>query len=66
MVMRTGTGIFSSYNPAIFKGLESDVIMLVIGNNLKDSQIPNVFYVQGSRAKHALYIYKRDALKDAC
>jgi len=50
----------------IFKGLESDVVMLLLGNDLEDSEIPNIFYVQGSRAKHALYIYRRDALKDAC
>jgi len=44
----------------IFKGLEANVVLLVLGPNLAEKDVPNAIYVQGSRAKHALYVYKRE------
>jgi superfamily I DNA and RNA helicase len=43
----------------IFKGLEADVIFVLLGDGIPAADIPNALYVQGSRAKHALYIYRR-------
>jgi hypothetical protein len=43
-----------------FKGLEADVILLVLGDKLQAEDIPKDLYVQGSRAKHLLYIYRRE------
>src|SRR5262249_34672048 len=66
---------FTRYDPAarciyystieIFKGLESDVILLVLGNQMDSAEIPKALYIQGSRAKHLLYVYRRksDALE---
>jgi superfamily I DNA and RNA helicase len=45
----------------IFKGLEADVILLVLGNNLGSKERAEALYVQGSRAKHLLYVYRRGA-----
>lgn len=44
----------------IFKGLEADVVLLVLGPNLSAQEQAKALYVQGSRAKHLLYIYRRD------
>jgi hypothetical protein len=44
----------------IFKGLEADVVLLILESGLsKDAQAKAV-YTQGSRAKHLLYVYRRD------
>lgn len=43
----------------IFKGLEADVVFVVLSDRLAEDQIAKAIYVQGSRAKHALYIYRR-------
>ena len=43
----------------IFKGLEADVIFLVLGGVLDIEALPRSIYVQASRAKHLLYIYDR-------
>ena len=45
----------------IFKGLEADIIFIICGG--KNAAIPDNkrLYVQGSRAKHVLYIYQRAA-----
>lgn len=44
----------------IFKGLEADVILLVLKSNLTVEEQANALYVQGSRAKHLLYVYHRE------
>lgn len=44
----------------IFKGLEADVVLLVLGNNLSSEEQAKALYIQGSRAKHLLYVYRRD------
>lgn len=43
----------------IFKGLEADVVFVLLGERIGEKEIPNALYVQGSRAKHALFIYRR-------
>ncbi len=43
----------------VFKGLEADVVLLSL-RNVEPSKIPQALYVQGSRAKHLLYIYRPD------
>lgn len=43
----------------IFKGLEADVVLLVLGSTLGAEQLSKALYVQGSRAKHLLYVYQR-------
>ena len=43
----------------IFKGLEADVVLLVFGPNLSVQEQAKALYVQGSRAKHLLYVYRR-------
>lgn len=43
----------------IFKGLEADVVLLVLGNGLPSDRLANSLYVQGSRAKHLLHVYRR-------
>ncbi len=43
----------------IFKGLEADVVFLLLGDGFETSEIPKALYVQGSRAKHLLYVYRR-------
>jgi len=43
----------------IFKGLEADVVLVSLGSKLTAGDLPNALYVQGSRAKHVLYIYRR-------
>lgn len=45
----------------IFKGLEADVVLLALGAATSTLDIPRTLYVQGSRAKHLLYVYKRPA-----
>jgi hypothetical protein len=47
----------------IFKGLEADVIFLVLGDALDTESLPQSIYVQASRAKHLLYIYDRETRK---
>ena len=44
---------------SIFKGLEAEVVLLVLGPGLSDEAMARAIYVQGSRAKHVLYIYRR-------
>lgn len=41
----------------IFKGLESDVILLCLGG-VSTAELPRALYVRGSRAKHLLHIYQ--------
>lgn len=42
-----------------FKGMEANVVLVVLGSNINESDIPAALYVQGSRAVHALYVYRR-------
>lgn len=59
---------YTGYNPNadcvyystidIFKGLEADVVFVVLGATVKSDEIPKTLYVQGSRARHLLYIYR--------
>ena len=44
----------------IFKGLEADVVFVLLGDS-EGSEVANKLYVQGSRAKHVLYVYRRAA-----
>lgn len=41
----------------IFKGLEADVVLLVLGKGLSSRELSKSIYVRGSRAKHLLYVY---------
>src|SRR5262249_12370785 len=43
----------------IFKGLEADIVLLVLGDRYAPEELANAIYVQGSRAKHVLYVYRR-------
>ena len=43
----------------IFKGLEADIVLLALGAATSVLDIPRALYVQGSRAKHLLYVYHR-------
>jgi hypothetical protein len=43
----------------IFKGLESDVVMLADTHLMKDSEFKKRLYVEASRAKHSLYVYEK-------
>lgn len=43
----------------IFKGLEADVVFLIVGDRISALEMPKALYVQGSRAKHLLYVYRR-------
>ena len=43
----------------IFKGLESDVVLLADTHLLDDNEIQKKIYVEASRAKHRLYVYER-------
>jgi hypothetical protein len=43
----------------IFKGLEADVSLVILGDTVSPVSLPNRLYVEGSRAKHVLYVYKR-------
>ena len=43
----------------IFKGLEADVVLLVQGKKRSSEEEAKALYVQGSRAKHLLYVYRR-------
>jgi hypothetical protein len=44
----------------IFKGLESDVVLLTDMHLINDSEYKKRLYVEASRAKHSLYIYKKE------
>jgi hypothetical protein len=44
----------------IFKGLEADVVFVLLGTRFQGDEAAKAFYVQGSRAKHALYVYQRE------
>lgn len=44
----------------IFKGLEADIVFLLLGSALDLAACRQAIYVQGSRAKHLLYIYRRE------
>jgi hypothetical protein len=44
----------------IFKGLEADVVFVVLGDSVPPADVPKALYVEGSRAKHVLYVYTRD------
>lgn len=46
-------------NIEIFKGLEADIVFVLLGDQINDAELANTLYVQGSRAKHALYLYRR-------
>jgi len=62
---------YAEYNPQakqiyyatieIFKGLEADVVLLVLGKDLSSEELAKSIYVQGSRAKHLLHVYQREA-----
>jgi hypothetical protein len=43
----------------IFKGLEADVVMVLLGDAVASTDLSRTLYVEGSRAKHVLYIYAR-------
>ena len=43
----------------IFKGLESDVVMLADTQLIKDEEMKKKVYVEASRAKHRLYVYEK-------
>jgi hypothetical protein len=43
----------------IFKGLEADVVLVSLGG-ISETDLPRAVYVRGSRAKHLLYIYRRE------
>ena len=43
----------------IFKGLEAAVVFVLLGDRFKDTELPKILYVEGSRAKHLLYVYRR-------
>lgn len=45
----------------IFKGLEADVVLLLLRNNLSSEDHAKALYVEGSRARHLLYVYERTA-----
>lgn len=45
----------------IFKGLEADVVFVLLGDEVKDIDVPQALYVEGSRAKHVLYVYRRQS-----
>lgn len=55
---RTKTLYYSTID--IFKGLEADVVLLLLGGKLSDEEIKRALYVQGSRAKHLLYVYRTE------
>jgi Cdc6-like AAA superfamily ATPase len=43
----------------IFKGLESDVVLLADTHLIKDAEFKKRIYVEASRAKHSLYVYEK-------
>lgn len=43
----------------IFKGLEAPVVFVLLGDQVSDAELPRTLYVEGSRAKNVLYIYRR-------
>lgn len=43
----------------IFKGLEADVVLVILGKKSLSDELAKSIYVQGSRAKHLLYVYER-------
>jgi adenylate kinase family enzyme len=43
----------------IFKGLEADVVFLLLGKSTERDAQSQAIYVRGSRAKHLLYVYSR-------
>lgn len=45
----------------IFKGLEADIVFLVLDPNLSDEATAKALYVQGSRAKLVLYVYRQQS-----
>jgi hypothetical protein len=46
----------------IFKGLEADIVLLVLAKDLSSRELANALYVQGSRAKHLLHIYRHETV----
>jgi len=42
-----------------FKGLEADIVFLLLGPGFPLEAVPKAIYVRGSRAKHLLYVYRR-------
>jgi hypothetical protein len=60
---------YTDYNPKakkifystinIFKGLEADVVFVILDRQLADDDLAKALYVRASRAKHLLYIYER-------
>ena len=45
-------------NISVFKGLEADVVLIIDIDERSGEKLAQMFYVQGSRAKSLLYIYK--------
>jgi DNA helicase IV len=43
----------------IFKGLEAEVVFLLLGRRTEHDEQSQAVYVRGSRAKHLLYVYSR-------
>ncbi len=43
----------------IFKGLEADVVFLLLRGRIEHDEESRALYVQGSRARHVLYVYRR-------
>jgi superfamily I DNA/RNA helicase len=45
---------------SIFKGLEADVALVVVTKHIDSKEIARNLYIQGSRARHVLYVYRRN------
>lgn len=60
---------YGGYNPhskqisyatiEIFKGLEADIVFLILGHSISIAEQAKAIYIQGSRARHLLYVYRR-------
>jgi DNA helicase IV len=47
---------------SIFKGMEADVVFVILDRRLAADELANALYVRGSRAKHLLYVYHPDEM----
>jgi len=45
----------------IFKGLEASVVFVLLGRRFEDTEVSKALYIEGSRAKHLLYVFRREA-----
>jgi len=49
-----------NWSQIIFKGLESDVLLITDMHLINDAEFKERIYVEASREKHSLFVYEKE------